>query len=98
MRLCYRGINYDYCPIEIQVGKIFNSDKFGGNIYQLGQEDLVYRGGAVRSETRQTRFLGQICIRNSLALEILGKPTRFLGRVRNHDFATQIDTFARVIV
>ncbi len=106
MKLCYRGIQYDYQPIEIQVSENPNTAKFRGNTYQCGfdvvipqdheRKEIVYRGVG-HSQIKQTKFLGRICNRSSLAIEIAGKPTRFLGQVRNLDFTPEIVTAAKVL-
>ena len=66
MKMCYRGVPYDYNPTQIQVSETTNTVKFRGRSYEVnrvvlnlkeqGKEDIVYRGVA-NSQVKQTKFL-----------------------------------------
>ena len=105
MKMCYRGVSYDYNPTQIKLSSTTNPVKFRGHTYELNsvalnlkesdKEDIVYRGVAL-SEAKQTRFLGQICQKSSLGLTVVRKQTRFLGQVCDNNFVTLATTNATV--
>ena len=101
MELCYRGIRYQRQPNEIGVSETSEKIKFRGQTCQLNKsvlelkernrENLVYRGVAF-CEPKETKFLGQVCSRQSyhLALALATKKIRFLGQVSDHNLGTLI--------
>lgn len=94
MKLCYRGVSYDYNPVQINLGESTNSVNYRGNSYNShsvlldlkdkNREDIVYRGVAL-VEDRQTKFLGQSCQNKTFALTIKPKKIKFLGNSCNPD-------------
>ena len=96
MKMCYRGVSYDYNPTQIQVLESSNDVKFRGNTYKPNRvalelkvqdkENIVYRGVAF-SERTQTRFLGQVCEKNPVGLTVPKKKTRFLGQLCDNSVA-----------
>ena len=99
MKLCYRGVEYDYNPTQIEVSKTSDLVKFRGKSYELNQPvlnlkepneaELVYRGVAF-CEKKQTKFLGQDCARKSyyINLAVARKKTRFLRQVSDNRLST----------
>ena len=105
MKMCYRGVHYDYDPPQVEVSRTSELVKFRGQTYELNkavldlkernQDDLVYRGIAFCSD-KQTKFLGQVCQRKSINLIFASKKTRFLGQVSDDNFGTLMNASSTV--
>ena len=107
MKMCYRGVSYDYNPTQIEVSKTSDLVKFRGKTYELNQpvldlkernkEEFIYRGVAF-CEKKQTKFLGQVSTRKSchIDLALASKKTRFLGQVSDNNFGTLITVTSAV--
>ena len=99
MKMCYRGVTYDYEPTQIQVLESTTDVKFRGNTYKPNRvainlraqdkEDIVYRGVAF-SQPTQTRFLGQVCKKAAVGLTVSKKKTRFLGQLCDNSVAASM--------
>ena len=94
MKMCYRGVSYDYNPTQIQVDETTKAVKCRGVAYELdsvalnlkekSEEVVVYRGAPL-SNAKQSKFLGQVCQKNPIGLTVVRKQSRFLGQTCDTD-------------
>ena len=74
MKMCYRGVHYDYSPV------FFNSNE---------QQKYFIDRGLADPQTIQIKFLGKICQKKAVNLVVKLKNTRFLGQISNSAIARQ---------
>ena len=66
MKMCYRGVSYDYQPVVLNLPQ--------------PQKDTFYRVVSYPSATK-TKFLGQVYQKSALDIAVSEKKVRFLGNV-----------------
>lgn len=74
MKMCYRGIHYDYDPIFI------NSNS---------NPKYFVNHNVTNTETRQIKFLGKICVKTLTSLPVKKKNIRFLGQQSDRTMINQ---------
>ena len=72
MQMCYRGVRYESNPVILDLA--------------IRRKNEGY--GVSRTQTIQTKFLGQVCHKKTTDLAIAHKRTRFLGRVCDLDLVS----------
>lgn len=65
MKMCYRGVSYDYQPVVLNLPQ---------------QRDTVYRVVGYSPATK-TKFLGRVYQKSALDIAVAEKKVRFLGNI-----------------
>ena len=79
MQMCYRGVKYNHNPV------VLNLEQGRKKISQdVAQTQII-----------QTKFLGRVCHKKTIALTIADKKTRFLGQVYYPNFSSMTSEAAR---
>ena len=66
MKMCYRGVDYDYKPVVWELNK---------------QQQYFIDHSLDNAHSIQTKFLGKICHKKAIVLAVERKKIRFLGRM-----------------
>ena len=72
MEMCYRGVKYNYNPV----------------LDLKTQQPRNIADSVARTQIIQTKFLGRVCQKETIALAVGKKKTRFLGQVCHTSFAS----------
>ena len=70
LKMCYRGVYYDYKPVICNLNK---------------QQQYFIDHSLDNAQKTQTKFLGKICQKKFIELAVRRKQTRFLGQRINDD-------------
>jgi len=73
MKMCYRGVHYDYQPVFEDLNE---------------QQKYFITHSLANSQTIQTKFLGKICRKKAINLFVKTKNTRFLGQTKNRNIVS----------
>ena len=68
MKMCYRGVHYDYTPVLFDLNE---------------QQRYSIERRLNNTKTIQTKFLGSFCYKKAVKLLVTQRKTRFLGQVKN---------------
>lgn len=74
MKMCYRGVHYDYNPVFLNLNE---------------QQKYFIDHSLAGSQTIQTKFLGSICQKKAISLAVEMKNTRFLGQISHRNVISQ---------